>query len=303
VSDSVKSQFVLELTAEAANTRAGQPSHTGRKGVIERGSAEGGPINRYRGGDQWLFVVIAHHRSQKTYIGTAAWSNPPAERLGRAAGCSHLQHYAMRFNAVEINSSFYRSHQRDTYLRWAESTPAAFRFSVKAPRSVTHESGLRHCRAELRQFLDEVAGLGGKLGVILVQTPASLAFEAGVARPFFASLTAAGLCEIACEPRHPSWFTPKAEAALKRYGISRVAADPARIAGAGEPGGAQSLIYYRLHGSPKMYYSAYSESFLHEQSEKMKALAATSKQVWCIFDNTARFESWNNGLELRRLMS
>jgi uncharacterized protein YecE (DUF72 family) len=52
-----------------------------------------------------------------------------------------------------------------------------------------------------------------------------------------------------------------------------------------------------------MYYSAYSESFLHEQSEKMQVLATTSKQVWCIFDNTARFESWNNGLELRRLMS
>src|SRR5581483_1731536 len=164
---------------------------------------------------------MANRRAvEKTYIGTAAWTNPPAERPARATGQSHLQHYATRFNAVEINSSFYRPHERGTYRRWAESTPAAFGFSVKAPRSVTHESGLRHCRVELRQFLEEVAGLGQKLRVILVQTPASLAFEARVVGRFFASLTSAGLCRIVCEPRHPSWFTPRAEAALSRHGVS-----------------------------------------------------------------------------------
>jgi len=247
--------------------------------------------------------MAARTSVKKTYISTAAWANPPAERPIRAAGQSHLQHYATRFNAVEINSSFYRPHERATYERWAQSTPAAFRFSVKAPRSVTHESSLRHCRVELRRFLEEVAGLGKKLRVILVQTPASLAFEARMATRFFASLTSAGLGRIACEPRHPSWFTPRAEAALGRHGVSRVAADPAKIPGAGEPGGARNLVYYRLHGSPRMYYSAYSEDFLRELSVKMQALTASSKEVWCVFDNTALYESWNNALQLRRLVT
>lgn len=238
----------------------------------------------------------------KNYIGTAAWANPPAERSIRAADHSHLQHYAAHFDAVEINSSFYRPHQQSTYARWAASTPAGFRFSVKAPRSVTHECGLRQCRVELRQFLQEVAGLGRKLRVILVQTPASLAFEARVATRFFASLTAASPCQIACEPRHPSWFSPRAEAVLSRYGVSRVAADPARPAGADEPGGARKLIYYRLHGSPRMYYSAYSTEFLRQLSVKLRALSGSSTEVWCVFDNTALYEAWDNALQLRGLL-
>jgi uncharacterized protein YecE (DUF72 family) len=241
--------------------------------------------------------------ANRIYIGTASWANPPAERSIRPASESHLEHYATRFNAVEINSSFYRSHQRSTYARWAESCPAGFRFSIKAPRSVTHDAGLRHCRVELGQFLEEVAGLGRKLGVILVQTPASLEFESRVATRFLASLAASGLGPIACEPRHPSWFTPRAEAVLVRYGVARVAADPAKILGAGAPGGADQLAYYRLHGSPRMYYSAYTEDFLQSLATKVKASPGSTRQVWCIFDNTALHESWNNALQLGRLIS
>jgi len=79
---------------------------------------------------------------------------------------------------------------------------------------------------------------------------------------FFAWLTAASPCPIACEPRHLSWFSARAEATLSRYGVSRVAADPARNPNASEPAGTQSLIYYRLHGSPRIYYSSYSMEFL-----------------------------------------
>jgi uncharacterized protein YecE (DUF72 family) len=246
---------------------------------------------------------VADRKSvNQTYIGTAAWANPPAERSARAAGESHLEHYASRFNAVEINSSFYRPHQRSTYARWAQVTPARFRFSVKAPRSITHEAGLRHCRAELRQFLEKITGLGQKLGVILVQTPAVLEFETRLAARFFAALAASDSSRIACEPRHRSWFTPRAEALLARYGIARVAADPAKIPGSDTPGGSRRLVYYRLHGSPRMYYSAYTEDFVRNLSTKVKAAPAGSRQVWCIFDNTALHESWNNALQLRRLL-
>ena len=239
--------------------------------------------------------------SKKIYIGTAAWSNPPAERGNRAGNESHLEHYAARFNGVEINSSFYRPHQRSTYERWRGSTPANFRFSVKLPRSVTHERGLRHCRDEVQSFLREVTGLGRKLRVLLVQTPGSLAFEAGVMGRFFAFLAAASPCRIVCEPRHASWFSSKAEDTLRRYSVGRVAADPAKVPAAREPGGARNLLYYRLHGSPRMYYSAYSAGYLQELSEKITD--ATSREVWCVFDNTARYASWENALQLQRLLA
>ena len=236
----------------------------------------------------------------KLYTGTAGWANPPAEREHRASENSHLQHYAAHFNAVEINSSFYRSHARKTYERWGASTPAGFRFSVKAPRGITHDSGLKHCRRELRLFLQETAGLGKKLRVILVQTPASLAFDRALATRFFKSLTDASTALIAFEPRHPSWFEPRAQATLSDLNVSRVVADPAKCEGAGEPPQAARLIYYRLHGSPRMYYSAYTEEYLSNLSKQIQALRARSKEVWCMFDNTARHASWDNAQFLFR---
>ena len=236
----------------------------------------------------------------KLYTGTAGWGNPPTEREHRAPEISHLQHYAAHFNAVEINSSFYRSHARETYERWCASTPAGFRFSVKMPRSITHESCLKHCRKELQQFLQETAGLGRKLGVILVQTPASLAFDRAVATRFFKTLAEASTARIAFEPRHPSWFEPGAEATLSDLSVSRVVADPAKCDGAGEPPRDAHLVYYRLHGSPRMYYSAYTEEYLTSLNKRIKALRDESKEVWCMFDNTARHASWDNALSVTR---
>jgi uncharacterized protein YecE (DUF72 family) len=237
------------------------------------------------------------------FVGTAGWANPPFEREQRASGQSHLQHYAALFNAVEINSSFYRSHQRSTYERWSANTPAGFGFSVKAPRSVTHDCGLRHCRSELEQFLQEIAGLGRKLRVVLVQTPASLEYDARVAVRFFKTLIAGCSAQIAFEPRHASWLAPRVQSKLSEIGVFRVVADPAKIADAGRPPDVGRLIYYRLHGSPRMYYSAYTPEYLTGLSNEIRALTARADEVWCLFDNTARHESWGNAQSLRRLLN
>ena len=54
---------------------------------------------------------------------------------------------------AEINSSFHRSHRVEVYRRWAAQTPPGFRFSVKLPRSITHDGRLRRAREPLRRFL------------------------------------------------------------------------------------------------------------------------------------------------------
>src|SRR6201990_2091516 len=99
------------------------------------------------------------------YIGTAGWSIPASYAADFPDKGTHLERYAARMNAVEINSSFYRPHQRKTYERWAAGVPEDFRFSVKLPRSITQEKRLRNYDAPLSRFLEESAGLGGKLGV------------------------------------------------------------------------------------------------------------------------------------------
>jgi uncharacterized protein YecE (DUF72 family) len=234
-------------------------------------------------------------------VGTAAWANPPSERPQRGS-VSHLVHYSKSFNAVEINSSFYRSHRRETYERWRDITPANFHFSVKMPRSITHECALRRCRSELRQFLGEVSGLGRKLGVILVQLPASLALEPRVAGRFLDSLAAHSSVRVACEPRHASWFGERASDLLQRHGVARVAADPTKTPGGNLPGGSPNLVYYRLHGSPRMYYSAYSADFLSRLAAQVHGLSSNPEEVWCIFDNTARHEAWPNAQQFLKLL-
>ncbi len=227
-------------------------------------------------------------------IGIAGWSIPARYKDQFPGPGTHLARYAARLKAVEINSSFYRPHQRKTYERWAASVPRDFRFAVKVPRSITQAHRLADYGGLLDRFLAEVDGLGAKLGVLLAQLPPSLAYDEKRASAFFRDLARAGTA-IACEPRHPSWFTPPSDRVLKRLGVARVSADPPRAAADGAPGGDTGFSYWRLHGSPKIYYSDYSDAALQALAPKLR------KNDWCIFDNTAAFHALGNALSLSAL--
>lgn len=232
-------------------------------------------------------------------VGCAGWSLPRAEQAWFPAAGSHLERYASRFEAVEINSSFHRPHRPATYARWSAGVPSSFRFSVKVPKAITHGLRLRQAGELVETFLTEAAGLGEKLGCLLVQLPPSLSLEPEVAADFFADLRSRSSAPLACEPRHPSWFTPQADGLLQELGVARVAADPACVPEAAEPGGLRELSYYRLHGSPKMYYSAYPEEFLTALASRLQMDAAAGRNVWCIFDNTTLGAATPNALDLR----
>lgn len=231
-------------------------------------------------------------------IGCAGWNIPAAVKQAFGDGPSHLVRYANRFTAVEINSSFYRPHRPTTYARWAESTPPKFRFSVKVPKAITHELRLQDADGPLTEFLAGPAALGEKLTVYLVQLPPSFRFEADIAEAFFETFRTKTSTAIACEPRHASWFAPAADELLRRHRIARVAADPACVQLAGEPGGAPGFIYIRLHGSPRVYYSSYDEVYLARLAARIRDDRQVGREVWCIFDNTADGAAYANAFEL-----
>lgn len=235
-------------------------------------------------------------------VGCAGWNLRKEHSSDFPADGTHLERYAARLTGVEINSSFYRSHRRATYQRWAASTPPGFQFAVKLPKQITHANRLVGCDDLVAQFLNEVSGLGEKLGPILVQLPPSLSFDAAVARSFLQDLRSRTDCPIVCEPRHPSWFHPEIETCLDASAIGRVAADPLVVAGADQAGGHRQVSYFRLHGSPRMYYSRYDESYLQRLAEKLLAAHSESKAVWCIFDNTAEGAATENALFLTQLL-
>jgi uncharacterized protein YecE (DUF72 family) len=236
--------------------------------------------------------------TQPFRIGTAGWNVPSLHLDQVPPGGSHLERYSRRLNAVEINSSFYRPHQRTTYQRWAQSVPEDFRFSVKLPKAITHEASLADYGALLDRFVDEVTGLGDKLAVLLVQLPPTSALSKRVANGFFRDLRARIDTDVVLEPRHASWFAPGVDDWLAKRRIARVAADPARVAGAGEPGGCNKLAYYRWHGSPRIYYSDYGAAALKALKRRLEDNRARAFSAWCIFDNTTSGAALGNALTL-----
>lgn len=235
------------------------------------------------------------------WIGTAGWNVPSLYLEHVPLGGSHLERYARRLNAVEINSSFHRPHRRATYQRWAESVPENFRFSVKVPKAITHEAGLADCDAALDRFVEEVTGLGDKLAVLLVQLPPKSALSKRIADGFFRALRARIDTDVVLEPRHASWFAPDVDDWLAKRRIARVAADPVRVAGAGEPGGWRQLAYYRWHGSPRIYYSDYGAAAIKDLKRRVEKRAREAP-TWCIFDNTTSGAALGNALRLTRLL-
>ncbi len=242
-------------------------------------------------------------------IGTAGWTIPKDCAAAFAGEGPQLVRYARTMRCVEINSSFHRAHRPTTWRRWAEETPDDFRFSVKLPRSITHEAKLVDVRPRIDAFIDEIAGLGAKLAVVLAQLPPSLAFDATRDAAFFAALRERHAGAVVCEPRHATWFTDEADALLRTMRVARAAADPARVPRADEPGGwlgrdgdgRGALLYHRWHGSPRTYWSDYPASWLRERATALARWPADA-ECWCVFDNTAAGRALPNALDLQAMI-
>ncbi len=231
-------------------------------------------------------------------IGTAGWSIPRSAAALAPGEGSHLERYARTLACAEINSSFYRPPMTSTWRKWAAAVSADFQLSVKAPRAITHEAKLVCTPEAIWTFRDAALLLGDSLGPLLFQLPPKLAFDERIAEAFLIRLRGGYEGLVALEPRHASWFTPQVSDLLTLYKIARVAADPARVPEAAQPGGWRGLTYYRLHGSPRIYHSAYDSEYLDRLANLVTEAAQTS-EAWIIFDNTASGAALHNAFELR----
>lgn len=230
-------------------------------------------------------------------VGTAGWTIPRqvAEHFPRDG--TSLERYASRFAIAEINSSFHRRHRLSTWERWRDSVPDDFRFSVKLPKTITHQHKLVDCQALLAQFLNEACILGDKLAVLLVQLPPKLALDPTTVEAFFELLADHSAVRIVCEPRNASWFGESGDSLLDRLGVARVAADPALCDAAARPGGWGGLTYWRLHGSPHMYRSSYADR-IDDLANQLRSQRGGAAETWCILDNTASSAAANDALLL-----
>ncbi|MFI5891336.1 DUF72 domain-containing protein [Actinoplanes sp. NPDC051513] len=126
-----------------------------------------------------------------------------------------LEHYAKRFRTVEVNNAFYRLPERTTFEQWRERTPDDFVVAVKMSRYLTHVKRLREPEEPVRRFLERAAGLGDKLGPVLIQLPPTLKGDSALLDETLAQFSAK--TKVVVEPRHQSWFTDETRAVLEKH--------------------------------------------------------------------------------------
>ena len=217
-------------------------------------------------------------------IGTSGWAYPhwrgpfyPPEVRKR----DWLNYYGERFNAAEINASFYRVPKAETFRGWAEAVPADFAFTVKASRYITHMKKLKNGADSVQRFLEPVHALGDRLGPILFQLPPSWHRDLERLQAFLRALP--GDHRYAFEFRDPSWFDPAVLAALREAGaalcihqLEDVEAPPEVTA---------DFVYVRLHGPGEAYTGRYDDAALAGWAERIRGWADSGLDVYCFFDN------------------
>jgi uncharacterized protein YecE (DUF72 family) len=142
-----------------------------------------------------------------------------------------LEHYAGRYLTVENNNSFYRLPPRETFESWRDRTPDDFVMAVKASRYLTHVRRLRDPAEPAARLLAAAAGLGAKLGPVLLQLPPTLQADPGMLdaclTAFRAAAAALGMRgpRLAVEPRHESWWTQETRQVLAAHDAALCLAD------------------------------------------------------------------------------
>jgi uncharacterized protein YecE (DUF72 family) len=134
-----------------------------------------------------------------------------------------LPYYAERFSTVEINYTFYRMPTAKLVSGWAAQVPADFRFTLKAPRRITHDRKLRDVADPLRAFCDAAAELGPRLGALLFQLPPTFKKDLSALDDFLAALPPR-VCG-AFEFRHDSWLDDEVYARLRDRNLALCVAD------------------------------------------------------------------------------
>ncbi len=164
------------------------------------------------------------------HVGTSGYNYPEwrgtfyPEKFSTA---KMLEYYAARFATVEINFTFYRMPTEKLLAGWAAGTPAQFRFTLKAPRRITHDAKLQRCEELLQAFCRTARTLGPKLGALLFQLPPTFKKDVSVLRAFLELLPDGTMA--AFEFRHPSWFDGEVFAALRERQVALCVADSEKL--------------------------------------------------------------------------
>lgn len=217
------------------------------------------------------------------YVGTSGWQYESWKGRFYPHGlvkARWLEYFSQRFATVEVNNTFYRLPDAETFRRWRRESAAGHVMAVKGSRYLTHVRRLREPADSLRLFWSRARNLGAKLGPVLWQLPPD--FPADVARlRVFLERFPRGM-RAALEFRHASWDTDEVRELLDEAGAALVLADRpgARVRDVVTGGWA----YLRLHQGRRAA-PGYPRPKLGRWADRIAALPAPD--VFVYFNNDA----------------
>ena len=205
--------------------------------------------------------------------------------------------YCEHFNTLELNVTFYKFPTEKSLEKWFINSPPEFKFSVKAPKAITHFKKFNGCERMLGDFYGSIeAGLKQKLGCVLFQLPPQLVYSEERLERLIVNLHPD--YKNVLEFRHASWWRPVVLRKLKKHNII--------FCGTSYPKLPDDVIknnkrlYYRLHGVPVLYKSSYDAPFLEKLVEQIKNAKAT--EAWIYLNNTWGTAAIENGKFLQELL-
>lgn len=208
-----------------------------------------------------------------------------------------FEFYASQFSTLELNVTFYRFPRLEVLKTWYDKAPANFRFAVKAPKAITHFKQFHGTVDMLTDFYTTIlAGLQEKLGPVLFQFPPRFRYEPERLQRVLNQLDP-GFDNV-LEFRHPGWWREEVYTALRRRGVSFCGMSHPDLPD--EPVVTGPVAYYRFHGVPDLYRSAYSDQQLETFVARLKASPGI-EQAWCYFNNDAAVAAIPDARALIRL--
>ena len=210
-----------------------------------------------------------------------------------------FEHYASVFDTVEINNSFYRLPETETFARWGARAPLRFLFAVKASRFLTHMKKLKDPEEPVERFFDRARALRRHLGPVLYQLPPGWRLDRERLEHFLQVLPR-GVRHVV-EFREPTWYTDEVYRLFERHSVALCLHDmPGSATGRIRVG---PFVYVRFHGASGRYDGSYPEDRLEGWAQWLGEQVAAGADVYAYFNNDMGGHAPRDAVTLRRLLA